>query len=76
MRLSTKLIYLARALPAPPIRDVGLTGFAQAMPDAYKVPSDAVRAHRRFYIAEKVHIATWTKRQVPDWLRAGYSNTD
>ena len=62
---------VARALLTPPLRDVGLTEFAQAMSDAYKVPGDAVRAYRRFYIAEKAHFATWTKRPVPDWFRAG-----
>jgi hypothetical protein len=61
----------ARTLPAPPVRDVGLTEFAQVMPDAYKVPGDAIRAYRRFYIAEKARFATWTKRPVPDWFRAG-----
>lgn len=62
---------VTRNLPLPPIRDVGRTEFAQAMPDAYKVPGDAVRAYRQFYIAEKASFATWTKRPIPDWFRAG-----
>ena len=45
----------------------GLTEFAQAMPDAYKVPGDAVSAYRRFYLAEKAPFATWTRRSAPDW---------
>jgi hypothetical protein len=62
---------VARDLPLPPIRDVGLTEFAQAMPAAYKAPGDPVRAYRQFYIAEKAGFATWTRRPVPDWFAAG-----
>lgn len=49
--------------------DHGLTEFAQAMPDQYKVPGDAVRAYRQFYAGEKMHFARWTRRRVPHWLR-------
>ena len=45
----------------------GLTAFAQAMPDSYKVPGDAVEAYRRFYLAEKKAFAKWTARPRPDW---------
>ena len=48
----------------------GLTEFAQAMPDEYKVPGDAVSAYRAFYRGEKYHFARWTRRPVPDWLVA------
>lgn len=48
--------------------DQGLTEFAQAMPEKYKVPGDAVKAYRRFYRGEKMGFARWTKRSVPDWL--------
>lgn len=46
----------------------GLTEFAQAMPDKYKVPGDAVKAYRQFYLGEKMKFATWTKRNVPEWI--------
>lgn len=46
----------------------GRTEFAQAMPDEYKVPRDAVRAYRNFYIGEKLAFATWTRRPPPLWL--------
>ena len=58
---------VARSLPAPPVEDIGLTEFAQAMPKVYRIPGDAVQAYRNFYIAEKAKFATWTKRPVPDW---------
>lgn len=45
----------------------GLTEFAQAMPDKYKVSGDAVTAYRQFYLGEKMGFAKWTKRSVPEW---------
>lgn len=47
----------------------GLTEFAQAMPDEYKVPFDAVTAYRKFYLGDKMSFARWTKRAIPDWIR-------
>jgi hypothetical protein len=67
---------VARDLPLPPIRNVGLTEFAQAMPETCRVPGDAVRAYRKFYIAEKASFATWTKRPVPDWFREGLAKQE
>jgi len=45
----------------------GITEFAQAMPDEYKITGDAVKAYRQFYVGEKMKFARWTKRNVPDW---------
>jgi hypothetical protein len=50
--------------------DRGLTEFAQAMPDQYKVPGDPVMAYRQFYRGEKMHFARWTRRRKPGWLTA------
>lgn len=47
------------------IPDIGLTPFAQAMPDEYK-NSDAVTAYRRYYIGAKNGFAAW-KNGEPDW---------
>ena len=47
---------------------IGLTAFAQAMPDEYKVRGNTVKAYRQFYIGEKMDFARWTKRPVPAWL--------
>jgi hypothetical protein len=49
----------------------GLTPFAQAMPDHYKVPGNAVSAYRAFYQGDKSHFATWTRRPPPDWWSEG-----
>ena len=45
----------------------GLTEFAQAMPEEFRVPGDAVAAYRSFYQAEKHGFATWTRRRAPEW---------
>ena len=45
----------------------GLTEFAQAMPEQYKVPGDAVAAYRAFYLGEKASFAAWTLRPEPAW---------
>lgn len=44
-----------------------LTEFAQAMPDKYKKPGDAVNAYRQFYLGEKAGFARWTRRNPPHW---------
>ncbi|MDV2856763.1 pyrimidine dimer DNA glycosylase/endonuclease V [Oceanimonas sp. CAM02] len=48
---------------------IGLTEFAQAMPDQYKVPGDAVQAYRNFYLGDKMKFARWTRREVPHWVQ-------
>lgn len=53
----------------------GLTAFAQAMPDRYKIPGDAVAAYRAFYRGEKLRFATWTRRKVPEWLNPSLETT-
>jgi hypothetical protein len=45
----------------------GLTTFAQAMPNHYKVPGDAVAAYRSFYRGDKHHFASWKRRPQPPW---------
>ena len=46
--------------------DVGLTPFAQAMPDECK-DDDAVKAYRRYYSTEKKDIAKWQRGTVAPW---------
>jgi len=62
---------VANQLKNPSIPDLGLTEFAQAMPEEYRVPGNAVQAYRNFYFAEKSGFATWTKRPVPQWFKKG-----
>lgn len=42
------------------------TPFALAMPNEYK-SNDAVKSYRRYYLGEKRGIATWRRRQPPEW---------
>lgn len=46
------------------------TPFALVMPDKYK-SADAVAAYRRYYVAEKAPICSWTRRRVPRWFSEG-----
>lgn len=62
---------IVKALSPPLIDDIGLTEFAQAVPEIYRVPGDAVKAYRRFYIKEKSSFAKWTRRKEPIWFRKG-----
>lgn len=61
---------VVRTLPEPPLPNVGITPFAQAMPDIYKVPGDAVTAYRAYYCGEKGAFAMWTRRNPPPWFTA------
>lgn len=48
----------------------GLTEFAQAMPEEYRVPGGPVKAYRRYYVGEKLGFAKWTRRRKPPWMSA------
>ncbi len=67
-RIDHKAAVVARELPPPPIVDIGLTEFVQAMPDTYKVPGNPVEAYRRFYVGEKSQFTKWTRRRPPKWF--------
>ena len=50
--------------------EVGLTPFALAMPEKYKT-DDPVESYRNYYMSEeKQKIASWKKREKPDWYRS------
>jgi hypothetical protein len=66
-----KSALVAKNLSEPPIVDHGISPFAQAMPDIYKVSGDAVQAYRNFYIGDKSRFASWTKREPPAWYLDG-----
>lgn len=57
-----------RELPEPDLIDVGLTPFAQAMPDQYR-SSNPVKAYREYYRYGKTHLFQWTGRPKPEWLK-------
>ena len=47
---------------------IGLTEFALAIPDECKV-GDSVDSYRNYYVREKSHLFTWTKRGKPYWVK-------
>ena len=63
----------SRFLPVlctPPhnIKPNGMTPFALAMPDQYKVTGDAVQSYRNYYTHGKVDLHTWKRRGKPEWM--------
>lgn len=63
-----KSAYVVRSLPIPEIPDIGITPFAQAMPDEFKHP-DSIIAYRNYYRHNKQHLFHWTKRSKPTWIK-------
>jgi hypothetical protein len=47
--------------------DIGLTKFALAMPDEYKV-GDAIQSYRNYYRGAKKDLLVYTRREPPEWL--------
>jgi hypothetical protein len=60
-RVIQRCIPSAFALPDGP-----LTPFVQAMPEEYK-KSDAIEAYQAYYLGDKRHLASWTRRETPPW---------
>lgn len=50
----------------PKLDDKGLTDFALAMPDEFKI-GNVVECYRSYYLNNKRHLATWNKRGEPHW---------
>lgn len=65
-----KAYFVSENLPIPILPKLGMTSFAQAMPERYK-NDNAVTAYRDYYLNEKHDIAFWTKRLKPYWFRSG-----
>jgi len=54
------------AVDAIDFPESGLTPFVQAMPDEYKC-IDPVRAYKQYYLNDKKHLLTYTRRKEPKW---------
>jgi hypothetical protein len=48
--------------------ETGLTPFALAMPDKYKVEGDPIQSYRNYYCGDKRDMATWKRRERPEWF--------
>ena len=64
----TKLIQANILQYADMLPNIGLTDFAQCMPEQYKVANDTVSAYRNYYNGGKRNLFKWTKRNTPDWI--------
>lgn len=62
-----KSFSIVTELPTPNIDDIGLTNFALAMPDEFKV-DDPIESYRNYYRGAKQHLHHWKKRSVPNWI--------
>jgi hypothetical protein len=41
-----------------------------AMPDDIKVEHDSIASYRNYYIKNKMHLAKWKNRNIPEWFNA------
>ena len=48
--------YIIRSLEIPNLPDIGLTDFAQSMPEQYRCANDPVKAYRTYYIRGKTYM--------------------
>lgn len=55
-------------LPDIDLPDIGLTRFAEAMPDYCKISEDTVINYREYYRKEKAHILKYTNALTPYWI--------
>jgi hypothetical protein len=62
-----KCMKVIESLKTPWLIKGGLTHFALAMPDEYKTDCP-IQSYRNYYIGEKVHMLTYTKRAWPNWI--------
>ncbi len=51
---------------SPPITNIGLTQFVEATGNIHSC--DPVSTYRQYYIENKSHLMTWTKREPPKWI--------
>lgn len=69
--LDHKSASVIKTLLQPRIDNIGLKEFAYALHEVYRIPRDAVKAYRLFYINERSRFAKWSRRKEPGWYRNG-----
>jgi hypothetical protein len=57
------------AYPPHNIKHDDFTGPTPAMPDDVKVENDSINSYRNYYNKHKTHLASWKKRDVPEWYK-------
>jgi hypothetical protein len=58
----------AKSWPFPDLPDVKFVDPPKCVHDDFKGIPDAIDAYRAYYCRDKAPIASWTKRQPPDWF--------
>jgi len=63
-------IKILKNMPSPnKFEHKGLTPFALAMPNKYKIINNPVESYRNYYMSdEKKHLLKWSKREQPEWF--------
>lgn len=64
-----ELIFLQLARIPENIPDISFTEPTPAMPDDVKVQNDSINSYRNYYNKHKTHLASWKKREVPEWYK-------
>ena len=60
--------WLTRVVPPTfEMAEQGLTPFAVAMPEKYKISADPVQCYRAYYLGEKSRFAKWSRSKAPSW---------
>ena len=57
-------------LPPKNISAATFTEPTPAMPDDVKVAGDSIKSYHNYYINNKTHLASWKKRNKPEWYSA------
>jgi hypothetical protein len=65
---TARLIDVLYTPPTHIPKGVGFTEPTPAMPDEYKITGNSVRSYINYYVGAKKHLASWKKRQTPEWF--------
>jgi hypothetical protein len=62
-----KLVDVLRTSPTNIPKGVGFTEPTPAMPDEVKIVGSSLASYKNYYIKNKAHLASWKKRNIPEW---------
>ena len=68
IHLTYSKLHNVLATPPQNIPDKEFTQPTPAMPDDVK-DNDSINAYRNYYNKYKQHLAKWTNREVPEWIK-------
>jgi hypothetical protein len=62
-----KLVNVLNTPPNGIPKGVGFTEPTPAMPDEVKIVGSSLASYKNYYIKNKAHLASWKKRNIPEW---------